>query len=815
LDKVNSVTFQPGDQILLAADSVWHDQQLYPKGSGTVGNPIVVDMYGTGAKPLINTNHVYHNTLGGEPCSSAVLLYDQDYWEISNLELTNYLEGVDGTYLNGVYVVAEETGRAHNHIHLRNLDIHHVNGARGRGTGRDKGKGNGGILVDVLGDGVAGTKFDDVLVEGCYIYDIGWTAIKTWSDQGRYGNHTPWTPHTNVVIRDNVVDSSMGDGIVPGMCAGPLVEYNVASNCHLSPVDAYVAIWNWECDDTIIQYNEAYLTHETHDGQGFDIDDYTKRTILQYNYSHDNEGGFLLMISMPNMRNKGATCDDNVIRYNISQNDGDEVIRASGSCFHADFYNNVFYIPADGSAVIAVRIEKSDDIHFYNNIWDVRNGCEFEHMGLSDREYFTHNIINANCYDIEQFKSDWPQNYYDVDPGLVAIGTGGTGRDTCGGYMIAGPASFAIDKGIWSDDSELMGLAGHPGPIGADHGSNDYFDNALPYPSGTPDCGAHEHAGVPQPPVADFTGNPTNGNAPLTVYFTDLSSNNPTSWDWTFGDGGTSQAQDPSHEYTSASDYTVSLEACNSAGCDTETKPNYISVTEGQPPVADFVGDPLSGNAPLTVYFTDLSSNDPTSWDWTFGDGGTSQAQGPSHEYTGEGQYTVSLTAANAYGEDTETKPNYITVTSGEGGDYYPGSYEIDVGTYVSGDLSDLQASDDSYLVVDSAKQTGKQSTYIFYTFDTGLSSLSSLTITSESHPSLAPQRERIRVWDYGSGSWTGVIGDHWLNGTSDETTVTPVPDPANYISAGGQVKIRIRTGDAGGAAWTHSIDLVKITAAP
>jgi PKD repeat protein len=84
-------------------------------------------------------------------------------------------------------------------------------------------------------------------------------------------------------------------------------------------------------------------------------------------------------------------------------------------------------------------------------------------------------------------------------------------------------------------------------------------------------------------------------------------------------------------------------------------------------PVADFSGNPTSGPAPLTVYFTDLSSGSPTSWDWTFGDGGTSTAQHPSHDYTSDNSYTVSLTAYNAQGQDTETKGDYITVSSGGG----------------------------------------------------------------------------------------------------------------------------------------------------
>ena len=80
-------------------------------------------------------------------------------------------------------------------------------------------------------------------------------------------------------------------------------------------------------------------------------------------------------------------------------------------------------------------------------------------------------------------------------------------------------------------------------------------------------------------------------------------------------------------------------------------------------PVADFSGTPTSGAAPLTVSFTDLSSNLPTAWSWTFGDGGTSTAQNPSHTYSSSGSYTVALTATNAAGSNTNTKSNYITVT--------------------------------------------------------------------------------------------------------------------------------------------------------
>jgi PKD repeat protein len=90
----------------------------------------------------------------------------------------------------------------------------------------------------------------------------------------------------------------------------------------------------------------------------------------------------------------------------------------------------------------------------------------------------------------------------------------------------------------------------------------------------------------------------------------------------------------------------------------------FAAAPDTSPPVADFSGSPTSGPGALTVQFTDLSTHAPTSWSWTFGDGGTSPLQNPPHIYTGAGSYTVSLTATNAFGSDVETKVNYITVTT-------------------------------------------------------------------------------------------------------------------------------------------------------
>ncbi len=160
--------------------------------------------------------------------------------------------------------------------------------------------------------------------------------------------------------------------------------------------------------------------------------------------------------------------------------------------------------------------------------------------------------------------------------------------------------------------------------------------------------------------VADFSGSPTAGCAPLTVNFTDLSTGPATSWNWTFGDGGSSTQANPSHQYANPGTYTVSLTVMSASCSDTETKTGYITVQTT--PVADFSGTPTSGYAPLTVNFTDLSTGNPDTWSWNFGDNGTSTLKDPTHVYQNAGTYTVTMTASNACGSDQEQKLAYIVV---------------------------------------------------------------------------------------------------------------------------------------------------------
>jgi PKD repeat protein len=167
---------------------------------------------------------------------------------------------------------------------------------------------------------------------------------------------------------------------------------------------------------------------------------------------------------------------------------------------------------------------------------------------------------------------------------------------------------------------------------------------------------------TPVLPVANFSSNVTEGYAPLFVQFTDLSEN-ATGINWDFGDGTNSIEKNPLHTYSTAGNYSVNLTASNENG--TASMSIVITVLK-QPtvlPVANFSSDAVTGSAPLSVQFTDLSKG-ATAWNWDFGDGALSTEQNPSHTYNVSGNYTVTLTVSNEAGIDNETKTSYIKVIS-------------------------------------------------------------------------------------------------------------------------------------------------------
>ncbi len=168
-------------------------------------------------------------------------------------------------------------------------------------------------------------------------------------------------------------------------------------------------------------------------------------------------------------------------------------------------------------------------------------------------------------------------------------------------------------------------------------------------------------------PTVNFASNSSAGCFPLPVQFTQEStagSGTISSYLWDFGDGFTSTAANPAHTYSAAGNFNVSLRITNSSGCvKTLTRTSYINVAPGVN--AGFTnGAAVSCNAPETIQFTNTSTGaGQLTYQWIFGDGGTSTATSPAHTYTNSGIYTVQLIATSSQGcRDTSTHVNALNI---------------------------------------------------------------------------------------------------------------------------------------------------------
>ncbi|MCC6726134.1 MAG: PKD domain-containing protein [Saprospiraceae bacterium] len=149
--------------------------------------------------------------------------------------------------------------------------------------------------------------------------------------------------------------------------------------------------------------------------------------------------------------------------------------------------------------------------------------------------------------------------------------------------------------------------------------------------------------------------------APCTITFENQSSNE-TSYQWNFGEGGTSNAKDPTHLYQSSGSYDVTLKVTGPGGVDSVTNTVVINSPTQAQPIADFTFNNNGCLAPCTVTFNNNSQNS-SSYSWDFGDGGTSTQGNPTHTYQYGGVFSVSLKAKGNGGlEDVATAE--ITITT-------------------------------------------------------------------------------------------------------------------------------------------------------
>lgn len=328
LATANETTLGPGDRLLLRRGGVCAGP-LAPIAAGSAAQPVQIGAYGSGARPRIDATS-----------DDAVLLRNTSHTVVRDLEVTN--AGPEARR-RGVHLLAD--GQVVRGLTVRGLYVHHVDGDLAK-----DGFGSGGIQGDVS----AGGRFDGLLIEGNRIEDVSRSGIFLPIGGGtRPRSGEPWPEaSTNVVVRGNRLTRLAGDGIVALGTVGAVLEDNVVSTGNLrgsslgsgNPV-CNAGIWTFSANDTLIQRNEVFdMRFSGCDGTGFDVDYEQDGTIVQYNYSHDNEGGFILLCT--DDRPRAAD-----VRFNLSVNDGWAVAQSPcafprvGSFAGLRFHNNTIVGP--------------------------------------------------------------------------------------------------------------------------------------------------------------------------------------------------------------------------------------------------------------------------------------------------------------------------------------------------------------------------------------------------------------------------------------------------------------------------------------
>lgn len=365
LARANAQIFKAGDRVAFKRGGKWKGQ-LLPQGSGTKENPIVFTAYGKGNLPVIAAEGEFKD---------AVLLKNISNIALENLDISNYnaLVKTQKTGPTGVRILAENIGTISN-IRLSNLYVHDINGDNKKGSN----EGNG-IFWDCQGP--KPSNIENLLIENCKVVKVDRNGIR---GNGTFAFRNNWFPNKNLIIRGCTLEDIGGDGIVVKAFDGSLVEHNKLFHIRTRASDNAVGIWPHSSDNTIIQYNEVAFTKNldwSNDGQSFDIDGNCNNTIIQNNYSHDNDGGFMLVIS-DDISVKSRMTTNSIIRNNLSVNDGNKRKRLFNFALVTDdthVSNNIFY----NSGLDTVKMELIDIEHGVpKNV--VLEGNIFEYQGLSE-----------------------------------------------------------------------------------------------------------------------------------------------------------------------------------------------------------------------------------------------------------------------------------------------------------------------------------------------------------------------------------------------------------------------------------------------
>jgi hypothetical protein len=378
--RANRQALGPGDRLLLrGGDSFEGNLIVKIAGTPSAKSPITIGSLGQG-KPTIragNGTGVAIQNCGGLVVRDLIIEgKDRRTNQGSGLSILNTLSG----------------DMRLEFVRVENIEVH--------GFGKD-GIAVGGAPADNSRSG-----FRDVRIVGCRASDNAYVGIHVYGKHDyyakKYSNRD--VALINCIAHDNpgdpdFLDNHSGNGILIHDVDGGLIDGCTAfGNGGLCRAKAGgpVGIWAWSSRRLVIQncVSVRNRTGGNYDGGGFDFDGGVSESVMQYNYSAENDGAGFLVFDF------GAApfrLTDNVLRFNISENDGRKngfagifVKSVGGPIERLQVYHNTVFVspPASRAAQLpaAVFVEKTKDCRFYNNLFITGGGRALVDMGNNQSE---------------------------------------------------------------------------------------------------------------------------------------------------------------------------------------------------------------------------------------------------------------------------------------------------------------------------------------------------------------------------------------------------------------------------------------------
>ena len=490
IDKLNTFTFHPGDSILFKAGESW-EGMFWLKGSGDSSNSIIVDIYGGVGKA----------TIDGNGYQSSILIYDDEYITINNLILYNentHLDTLGNTKLVAGFAGASNTWGSGKNIRFgikvvatthslsgfrfNNLNIHNIYPTPSSSQNTHKGY---GIKLETQSDtsNFLFNTISDVKISNCYFHHTGHYGI--WIKSIGLNNIDSIKNFDIDIINCDFQDTG-GSGFVPNKSKNILVQDCFFNHCG-SSVDNRMwkrgsGMWTFDCKNVIVQNNYFMNAHGPQDSYGAHIDYGNENVVFQYNYSYNNEGGFVEILG------------DNIncgYRYNISVNDGyridpnnspwdkkGKIFWISNYCGSGPrcpntatfIYNNTVFINDSINPEIYFW-PNVGDVHLFNNIIYVgSNGQKIPTLlqNTSNSLNISHNVF----YDSSRINldSDLLNNAFFNDPKLLNPSPLGINDPSM--YKLQGNSPFIGVGKLISGSSDTTNYL-------YNNGGRDYFGNIV------------------------------------------------------------------------------------------------------------------------------------------------------------------------------------------------------------------------------------------------------------------------------------------------------------------------------------------------